>query len=123
MIFVEPTKDLKNEFFMTFDLGQTVQISEFQITMNAFLDNYNHNNGQAVLPQMVIIEGKKDSVFLTNQQKSAQGPSNADTDSEFNVNKKGEWQTQDMGDWAQELQLISDNKDKVQAKYSFGHSF
>ena len=40
-IYVEPNKDLKNEFFMTFDLGQIVQLTEFQITFNVNQEQYN----------------------------------------------------------------------------------
>ena len=64
---LEQSKDLKNEFFLTFDLGEIAQLSEFQITFNMFTDPYNQNLGQNVKPQMVILEGKKESLFVSSK--------------------------------------------------------
>lgn len=40
MIMLEPSKDLKNEFSLTFDLGSVVQLTEFQISFNSYFDVY-----------------------------------------------------------------------------------
>jgi hypothetical protein len=52
-----------NEFFMTFDLKDVAQLIEFQITISHYKGDYDHNKEQFLVPQMVIIEGKKDEPF------------------------------------------------------------
>ena len=57
---------------------------------------------------MVIIEGKKESMFVSSKQKS----SNADdTESIDGTKISNEWQTPDTGDWVQNLTVINDCKD------------
>ena len=109
-MFVDATKDLRNEFYLTFDLGEIMQLTEFQITFNINQDMYNQPLGQLVRPQMVILEGKKETMFVTSKQKSQ--PSWVDAESEAGADKESEWQTADKGDWVQILDFISDSQDQ-----------
>lgn len=82
-IMLEPTKELQNEFYLTFDLGSVVQISEVQVTFNISNDMYNQPMHQSVKPQLVIVEGKKETMFVSSKQRST--VANADADSEKEV--------------------------------------
>ena len=112
-----------DEFFLTFDLGQIVQLSEFQITFNISPDNYGQNVGQPIKPQMIILEGKKECMFLTCEQKMPSAATEADSEQRDSTAKLGEWQTADTGDWAQELPYLSDSKDQAENLYTFGYNF
>ena len=94
-ILLDPSKDLKNEFFLTFDLGSVVQLTELQISFNGYFDMYSQD-GQCLKPQMVIVEGKKESMFVSSKYKSR---TTDDTESTDGTKIAGEWQTPDTGDW------------------------